>query len=260
MASQRKAIVSAISGGDLAALSSLPNVRNVLDQPLYGTYSQRFVTVTNPLPLQLAVLFNQREVVDYVLKSGADPNQVHPQSDSPPAVHIAVVLSLAPLVQALASRGASLELPNAEGLTPLHSALLHSDLPTFQMLLNFGANVAAVDPNGDTVIHSAIKHQKTMQAQYLAQNPAYLNLMNSQGIPAFQLIQAPRVTPPQPQVVAVEAARYDELKNHVTALEFALSRITAGRDPTAGTCPICRKHFENNEWVLHVRAGCAARG
>jgi hypothetical protein len=261
MASQLQAIVAAIRGGDLNGLSAIPNLRDQLGQPLYGKFSQRTLTLTNPLPLQLAVLFNQRDVVDFLLKSGADPNQIHPQSDSPSAIHIAVALNLPYLIQILAGKGASLELLDESGLTPLHSAVIKSDMPTFHTLLNLGAQVAAVDPNGDTVIHSAIRHQKPMQVQLLAQNPAYASLVNAQGIPAFQLIPAPPVArPPQQQMVAVDAARFEELKNRITALEFALSRLTTARNATGGTCPICSKRFENAEWVQHVRAGCVARG
>jgi ankyrin repeat protein len=261
MASQVKAIVAAITAGDLNALSSLPNVRDLLSHPLYGRYSHRSLTLTNPLPLQLAVLFNQRDIVDFLLTNGADPNQIHPQSDSPPAVHIATLLNLPYLLQILVSKSASLELLNEFRLTPLHSALFNSDLQTFQTLVNLGGQVAAVDPNGDTVIHSAIKHQKMMQVQYLAQNPGNLNLVNREGVAAFQLLQGAAVQRPQmqPQMIAVDAGRYEELKNRVTALEFALSRITAGVSENGGNCPICNGRYENAEWVQHVRNGCNGR-
>jgi hypothetical protein len=177
-------------------------------------------------------------------------------------MHIAVALSDPTLIRILLGKGASLELADGSGLTPLHSAVLHSDYTTFQELVNLGAKVAAIDPNGDTVIHSAIKREKWLLVQYLTQTPAYANLVNAAGVPAFQLMRAPPAPPappapqPQPQMVVVDARLYNELKERVTAMEHALSRVAAGRTMASGTCPICHRRFENAAWADHVRGGC----
>jgi len=231
MSHASQAIASAIRNGDVNALSAVPSLRDHLSQPVYGKFTNKNLALTNPLPLQLAVLFDQRDLVDYIITSGASPDQVHTQSDSPPAIHIAVAMCSPRMIQLLAAKGASLESVNEANLTPLHAAVLAADPATFQTLVNLNAQVAALDPQGDTVIRSAIKNHKHEYYQLLAQNPKNLALVNGQGIPAFQLMPAPAYMPQpaQPQMVPVDAAQYEAMKQRVLRLEIALSQMTAAR-------------------------------
>jgi hypothetical protein len=242
------AMITAITSGDLATLSHLPNLRESVCQCLYGIFTFANLVATNPLPIQLAVIFCQREVVNFLLDNGADPNQVHPQSNCPAALHVAVLLNQPYLVQLLVSKGAQRELLNENGLTPLHSALLFSDIQTFQTLLTLGAHVAAVNPQGDTVIHAAVRNNKVLQYQILGENPENLALMNVQGLTALQLMNKQT-----PQMVLVDAGQWNALKNRVAALELAVSKRNA-RD--RGVCPVCGRMFEGNDWINHIRAGC----
>jgi ankyrin repeat protein len=249
-------IAGLILSGDLSALSSISNLPDLLHQPLYGRFTNKSLAFSNPLPLQLAILYEKLEIANYLLTIGAAPNETHPQSDAPPPIHIAVGLSLWQAVQLLFSKRASLEILNESGLTPLHHALIASDLPTFQQLVAIGAQVAAVNPNGDTVIHAAARSNKMLQYQLLDQIPANRALVNRQGVTAASLLQ--QNYGQQQQFVAVDAAAYQGLKNRLLALEVGVGRLAGGQGLEKGNCPVCGKTFEDPEWTAHVRKGCLA--
>ena len=230
MSSQR-ALENAIRAGDVSTLAALTNIRDVIAQPIYGKFTNRTVTLTNPLPLQFAVLMEQPDVVRFLLENGANPNQSHSQSDSPPTLHIAVALDRSDLIQLLVAKGALVDAKNEAGLTPLHASLLSPNVDTMVTLLNLGAQPLGTDSKGVSVVQAA----------------------GMLGLWTHMSILRARCSG-YPQMVCVDFAQWEMMKSQVTALEVALSRAIG--EGNGGVCPICRMKFEQKEWVEHVRNGC----
>ena len=259
----QKSLETAIQGSDIASISAIPNLNDVINEPIYGKFSNKGMTLTNPLPLQYAILYGKGDVVQFLLEHGARPNMVHPQSDCPPAVHIAVSMDRPDLIYLIVTKGGLLETHDENGLTPLHAALLNAGLQTFQTLLSLGALVLAVNRDGDTVIHAAARLGKWQQYSLLAYDPRYANVLNSQGLTAAQIAGSRGFGPvsfgaAQLGMIYVDAMQWNALKSRVTTLEVALSQILA--EGQGGVCPICRQRFEPREWTEHVRKGCRSGG
>ena len=227
--SVQQTLENGIQRGDVGALAGVVNLRDVLSHPIYGTFTSKGLTLTNPLPLQLAVLFERAEVVQLFLETGANPNQQHAQSNSPPPLHIAVVVDRPDIVQLLVAKGAFLEAKNEAGLTPLHASLLLPNTQTFSTLLQLGAQQMATNPSGDTVIQAAARLGRWQH---------------------YALISGGAC---QPASVCVDALQWETLKAQVTAME---SMVAGLMGKSGGVCPICRMTFPHEQWVEHVRRGC----
>ena len=235
-----KQITDAIESGNYQYLLQHPEFINYYNYYLPGRFQMDHIVIENPLPIQLATLRNNSNIVSYLLSCGANPNFSDPNSSAPPALHIAALLNNTQIIELLVTGGASLEIQNRQGLTLLHFALIHSSLKTFQFIYMLGADPNATNPNGETVYMAANGLNKNEKLRILNEgsNNQQLNL----------------------------------LKNRVLFLEHALNNvlnclpdhIKAG----CGTCsqckmkeghficPVCNKTFCNEDWVCHVMIGC----
>jgi ankyrin repeat protein len=137
--------------------------------------------------LPLAAGASQFEVVQLLLKAGADPNgtssvnveDVGMLADAPALTH-AILANNLEVVQLLIDHGADLALAESgAGLTPLHVAASLDRARVIEILLANGANP---DPPGNkTPLHIASEIQKVRSAQVLLDGDANPNAQTERG-------------------------------------------------------------------------------
>ncbi|KAK8841166.1 hypothetical protein M9Y10_027366 [Tritrichomonas musculus] len=251
--SQAQALTYLLQNSDFAGLSSRPDLIPLFNTQITGIFKNDKISITNPYPIQLAVLTNDQAIVNLLLSSRADPNLYDRNTNTPPALHIAVLLNQIPVIQMLFSAGANIEIYNQQNLTPLHAALLYSDISTFQALLVLGANVNATNPSGETVLQVATSHQKAAHVQLI---------LSMAQVPMYQ----------QQQQAYADKEQFNALQNRVTNLEMVLSRVLnelpGNYNENCGMChmchtkegnvicPVCHQPFCHYDWLNHVMIGC----
>lgn len=244
-----------LQNSDYAGLSARTDLFPLFNSQINSIFKNDKISITNPYPIQLAVLTNNQAIVNLLLSAHADPNLYDRNTTTPPAIHIAVLLNQVPIIQSLFASGANIEIYNQQNLTPLHSALLYSDISTFQALLYLGANINATNPSGETVLQAANSNQKMAHVQLI------MNFMQTSMYP-----------PQNPQQVYADKEQYNALQNRVTNLEMVLSRILSqlpgnfnencGMCHSCHTkegsviCPVCHQPFCHYDWINHVMIGC----
>lgn len=252
---QTQTLAYLLQNSDFAGLSARPDLYPLFNTQITGIFKNNKISITNPYPIQLAVLTNDLSIVNLLLSAHADPNLYDRNTTTPPAIHIAVLLNQIPIIQSLFSSGANIEIYNQQNLTPLHSALLYSDISTFQTLLALGANINATNPSGETVLQVANSNQKMSHVQLI-----------------MSFMQMSMYPQQQSQQMYADKEQYDALQNRVTSLEMVLSRILSqlpgnfnencGMCHTCHTkegnviCPVCHQPFCHYDWINHVMIGC----
>ena len=114
-------------------------------------------------PLHFAVFNNRKEVVDFLLANGADPNRQLTSGWTP--VHVAANNDKKDILQVLLAHGANVDPKGKDGETPLHLAAFKGYPGVVQVLLAGGADVNGRDGGKDTALHraTAMGHKETVQ-------------------------------------------------------------------------------------------------
>ncbi|NVJ10777.1 ankyrin repeat domain-containing protein [Myxococcus sp. AM001] len=116
-----------------------------------------------------AVLAGNAEILELLLQTGANPN-VSPAGTHWGALHVAVEQEQLALIPMLIASGANVNLPDANGMTPLHHAIdieadgasQRGERPSAhltRLLLAHGAQPDACDRNGRTPLDLARNYQ-----------------------------------------------------------------------------------------------------
>lgn len=133
----------------------------------------------NP-PLQAAVFGGRTDVVEFLLERGADVNAVSRGGYT--ALHVAArsqADNTPEIVWRLLGAGASVNVQNQDGDTPLMSAIGNRDIAL--MLLDSGANVKLVNNGGETALMYASGQHRTGMIKVLVDKGADINAKNKQG-------------------------------------------------------------------------------
>lgn len=147
----------AAQANDLAALKKIMAIskdRNVVDS--YG----------NGL-LHYAVSKGNKDMVEYLLDEGLNPNKLNQFGNFP--LSVAVYKGHTDVVKLLLQRGAQTKVNDYAygGLTPLHIAASTGNIGMAEVLLNAGADIRKKNSSGWTVIKTARKAKQKAMKKYL---------------------------------------------------------------------------------------------
>jgi ankyrin repeat protein len=162
-------IFDAAATGDLDRLKALA----AEDTELIGSYSPDGFT-----PIGLAAFFGRKDVLDFLLQHGADPNAASKNQMRVTPLHSAVAhrdpeIATA-MVESLLSNGAKVNIAQDGGWTPLHQAAAHGQMEIMELLLDRKADVNAESDDGTTPLRMAHNKGFSEAAEMLQQHGATL--------------------------------------------------------------------------------------
>ncbi|KAJ1102934.1 hypothetical protein NDU88_000373 [Pleurodeles waltl] len=154
-----------------------------------------FLSAQNHLkqtPLHLAVITEQPQITQALLKAGCDPEIRDFQGNT--ALHLACERGSLRAVGLLTQHckrqqlQALLQTVNYSGRTCLHVAALHGFLAIVEQLVSLGADINAPEPcNGRTALHLAVDLQNADLVSELVRLGADVNSVTYQGYSPYQL-------------------------------------------------------------------------
>jgi uncharacterized protein len=119
-------------------------------------------------PLGLAAFFGHADIVEYLLKEGADVNSPSRNAMRVMPLHSAIANRHAAIVQLLLDHGADVNAAQADDFTPLHEAAQNGLLDVTQWLLEHGANVnPRLSSSGKTPLALTVEHKHEDVAELL---------------------------------------------------------------------------------------------
>ncbi|XP_067390103.1 NF-kappa-B inhibitor alpha [Emydura macquarii macquarii] len=146
----------------------------------------------NQTPLHLAVITEQPEIAETLLKAGCDPEIRDFRGNTP--LHIACeqgsLRGVSVLTQYCQQHHlySVLQSANYNGHTCLHLASIQGYLAIVERLLSLGADVNAQEPcNGRTALHLAVDLQNSELVSLLVKHGADVNKVTYQGYSPYQL-------------------------------------------------------------------------
>lgn len=110
-------------------------------------------------PLGLAAFFGHMEVVEYLLKHGAEVNSASKNDMRVMPLHSAVATLHKDIIRLLLEHGADVNVAQAGDITPLHEAAQNGQAEVAQMLIAHGANVNAKSTDGKTPLAIALEYR-----------------------------------------------------------------------------------------------------
>lgn len=136
-------------------------------------------------PLMLASFSGQHEVVELLLKHGADVYSSDLGGNS--ALHWAAFSGHVECAQALVEQRADIDARSNFGWTPLLQATARRHLEVVMLLINHGANLNLCASDGNTALHKAAALGYTEIIRPLLAHHADTNLKNLEGETAVKL-------------------------------------------------------------------------
>jgi len=127
----------------------------------------------------------KEELMDALVDHGASVNIHNFAGESP--LFLAAQRALEGKVQYLLENGADVNAVNLDGATCLHAAAAQGDTDLISLLVRYGAHVNAVDEEGDTPLHWAVREGHAKAACLLVHLGADVNLGNEDGESALDL-------------------------------------------------------------------------
>ncbi|KAF3692142.1 B-cell lymphoma 3 protein [Channa argus] len=165
----------AVVQGELAVVSTLIH---------FLLLAQRSPDIYNNLrqtPLHLAVITQQPDMVDALLRAGADPAALDRHGQT--SFHLCCEYNQYECLSVvLSSSPTCLEIKNFDGFTPLHLAVLRGHKDLARMLLDGGADINAMDiKSGQTPLMHAVESNNPDMVHFLIENGCDVNSQSYSG-------------------------------------------------------------------------------
>ena len=171
-------------------------------------------------PMDLALLYQMKQVVEALLKQGSDPEKggfyatpLHGAAETGNVELIQTLLNagayvdardefqesplfyairanIIPSMETLVQFDADVNLPNDIGETPIFEAVYYADSIGFEWLIEAGADIKHQDDGGDTPLHRAAAEGSLTLARILLANGAELKKKNLEGMTAEDVATA----------------------------------------------------------------------
>ena len=154
---------------EASALGRVARLKTILGQSRFK------VNVPNAegfTPLGLAAFFGHADAVQVLLANGAAVDAADRSRFGNTALDAAVAADRADVVRTLLAAGATANVRDASGYTPLHKAAANGNVGIVRMLLEHGADVAAVRDGGGTPLADAAAQGHAEVAELLRQHGA----------------------------------------------------------------------------------------
>lgn len=142
-----------------------------------------FVVIPPQTPLHLAVITKQANMVEALLKAGADPAALDRNGQT--ALHLCCEYDqrdCLSVVLSMRSSATCLEIRNFDGLSPLHLAVLQGRKDLARMLLDAGADINAMDiKSGQSPLMHAVESNNADMVHFLIENRCDVNSQSYSG-------------------------------------------------------------------------------
>jgi ankyrin repeat protein len=123
----------------------------------------------------------KKEMVELLLRSGADPNIGAVSCDYSVPLHIAAANGCQSIVLSLIAHGAYIDAAMPDGRTALSFAVTAEDESMARLLIDNGASVGVVDSCGVTPLHVATETPEEPMVALLLDNGANVNAQDDDG-------------------------------------------------------------------------------
>jgi len=131
--------------------------------------------------LHLAVDSSNKDIVDVLIKHGADIHVVNQAGMTP--FYKAIKNDSQDIIDLLLKQGANINALDKNGNTPLYKAIKDNDPDMIDRLLKHGANINAKDPNNKTPLHIAAKEGNKAMVDLLLNKGAGLSNISGMDSP-----------------------------------------------------------------------------
>jgi len=131
------------------------------------------------MPLHAAIYADSYEALNYLVKNGADVNDVDFNLCSP--LHLACRVGNEKMVVCLVKYGARMDKADIRGNLPLHIACRYCNKETIDFLISKGADINAAGSHKDSPLHVACKERDVDIVDLLVNKGAVVNIKNSLG-------------------------------------------------------------------------------
>ena len=169
--------IDAIKEGDLDIVNTLIAVKIDVNKP----------DEKGKLPILLAIWSERPDIVEALIKAGANPNEPEPNSRGYSPLLSAILVQRLDIIEILNEAGGDVNLHDLTGFSPFFHAVIIGNLKIIEFLIKVGANVDQPSKEGDYPIVSAIQNIRSDIVNTLVSAKANIHRYNNTGYSLLHL-------------------------------------------------------------------------